>query len=264
MTAPQNPVNTPGQPSPKASRQAHAEEKSFLSGPRERWRELAYTFGVFRQFIRGFRALHFAGPCVTIFGSARFKEGHPYYELARKVATGLAQSGFTIMTGGGPGIMEAANRGAREGGGLSIGCNIVLPREQSPNPYLDRFVSIEYFFVRKELLRKYSSAFIVMPGGYGTLDEFFETLTLVQTGKTEAFPIIIMGLEFHKDLIAHFERMKQLETISPDDLKYILLTDSVEEAQAHILEFAETRMHRDAASREPIRLLGEKKIKKTA
>lgn len=256
------PTDATTAPLRKSARQAHAEEKSFLRGPRERWRELAYTFGVVRQFIRGFRALHFAGPCVTIFGSARFKEGHPYYELAREVATGLAQSGFTIMTGGGPGIMEAANRGAREGGGLSIGCNIVLPREQSPNPYLDRFVSIEYFFVRKELLRKYSSAFIVLPGGYGTLDEFFETLTLVQTGKTEAFPIIIMGLEFHKDLIAHFERMKQLETISADDMRYVLLTDSVEEAQAHILEFAETRMHADAAAQRPMRLLGEKRIRK--
>ncbi len=153
------------------------EESSFLRGPRARWQELKYVFGVMMQFIKGFRTMHFIGPTITVFGSARFTEEHKYYQLARKVSTELAGMGFAIMTGGGPGIMEAANRGAKDAKGLSIGCNIVLSHEQKPNPYLDRFVNLEYFFVRKELLRKYSFAFVVLPGGFGTLDEFFETLT---------------------------------------------------------------------------------------
>jgi uncharacterized protein (TIGR00730 family) len=144
------------------------EEAKFLKGPQSRWQEFKYTLGVVAQFIRGFRTLHFVGPCVTVFGSARFNEDHPYYQLAREVSKNIAELGFTIMTGGGPGIMEAANRGAKDVGGKSIGCNIVLPHEQHSNPYLDNYVNIEYFFVRKELLRKYSNAFVVLPGGFGT------------------------------------------------------------------------------------------------
>src|SRR5580765_7592539 len=155
----------------------------LLEGPRARVVEFKRVWRIAAEFIRGFRALHFVGPCVTVFGSARFKEGDPYYQLAREVGKGIASLGMTTMTGGGPGIMEAANRGAKEAGGTSIGCNIILPHEQKPNPYLDRFVEFRYFFVRKLMLIKYSYAFVVMPGGFGTLDELFESLTLVQTGK---------------------------------------------------------------------------------
>jgi uncharacterized protein (TIGR00730 family) len=238
-----------------------SEEHSFLKGPRNRWRELQYTLGVVRQFVRGFRTLHFAGPCITFFGSARFKENHPYYELARSLAYELSKSKFTIMTGGGPGIMEAANKGAKQAQGLSIGCNIVLPTEQIPNPYLDKFVLIDYFFVRKELLRKYSCAFIVFPGGYGTLDEFFETLTLMQTRKSENFPIIIIGMDFHKDLIAHFNRMRALDTINETDLKYVLFTDNIQEAKDHVLKFTmEKALGLSQKRRAPLKILGESRI----
>ncbi|MBI3521086.1 MAG: TIGR00730 family Rossman fold protein [Bacteroidetes bacterium] len=212
----------------------HHREKKFLDGPRSRWSELKYAFSVFHQLITGFRKLHFIGPCVTVFGSARFKEDHHYYQLTRKVSAEVAKLGFAIMTGGGPGIMEAANRGAKDVGGLSIGCNIVLPNEQAHNAYLDNFVTLNYFFVRKELLRKYSFAFLVMPGGFGTLDEFFEALTLVQTHKTEKFPIVIMGIEYHQYLLEHIKKMVQEQTIKEEDLHLILFTDSVEEAVDHI------------------------------
>src|SRR5688500_16509074 len=153
------------------------EERTFLSGPRARLSELKLGVKIFFEFMRGFRAMHFVGPCVTVFGSARFKEDHRYYELGREMGRRLARLGLTGMTGGGPGIMEAANRGAKEAGGCSIGCNIILPHEQRPNAYLDRFVEFKYFFVRKVMLIKYSHAFVVLPGGFGTLDELFEALT---------------------------------------------------------------------------------------
>ena len=145
-------------------------EIHFFKGPQDRWKNFKYAVSVFFEFIKGFRALHFVGPCVTVFGSARFKEDHPYYKQTRELSGEIAKLGFTIMTGGGPGIMEAANRGAKDVGGKSVGCNIILPHEQSPNPYLDKWVDIKYFFLRKALLMKYSYAFVVMPGGFGTLD----------------------------------------------------------------------------------------------
>lgn len=182
------------------------------------------------EFIKGLRKLHFVGPCVTVFGSARFKEGHPHYETTRILSGKVAQLGFTIMTGGGPGIMEAANRGAREVGGRSVGCNIELPHEQGYNPYMDKWVNIKYFFVRKTLLSKYSYAFVVMPGGFGTLDEFFEAITLIQTKMVSDFPVVIMDREFHKNLIAHIDVMKAAGTISPDDTKLFFFTDDVDEA----------------------------------
>lgn len=209
-------------------------EIKFLEGPQNRWKDFKFTVNVLLDFIRGFRTLHFAGPCVTIFGSARFKEDHPYYKQTQEIAARVAQLGFTIMTGGGPGIMEAANRGAKEVGGKSVGCNIVLPHEQYHNPYLDRWVNIKYFFVRKTLLIKYSYAFIVMPGGFGTLDEYFEALTLIQTKMISEFPIIVFNTEFHKDIISHIQLMKEKFTISPEDLSLCLFTDSVEDAVAHI------------------------------
>jgi len=209
-------------------------EIQFLEGPQNRWRDFKFSFKVLLEFIKGFRTLHFVGPCVTVFGSARFKEGHVFYEQARELSGRIAQMGFTIMTGGGPGIMEAANKGAREVGGKSVGCNIVLPHEQSHNPYLDRWVNIKYFFVRKTLLIKYSYAFVVMPGGFGTMDEYFEALTLIQTKKVHEFPIIIVGKEFHKDLIAYIETMKNYQTVSPNDSDLFLVTDSIDEAIAHL------------------------------
>ncbi len=209
-------------------------EIKFLAGPQSRWQEFKFTVNVLLDFIRGFRALHFAGPCVTIFGSARFREEHVYYQKARELSAAIARLGFTIMTGGGPGIMEAANRGARETGGRSVGCNIVLPQEQVHNPYLDKWVNIRYFFVRKTLLIKYSYAFVVMPGGFGTLDEYFEALTLVQTKKIEQFPIIIFDKPFHRQLMAHVELMKAKGTVSAEDMRFTLSTDSIEEAVEYI------------------------------
>jgi len=209
-------------------------EIKFLEGPQSRWEEFMFTLKVVREFVRGFRALHFAGPCVTVFGSARFKEDDEYYKLTRQLSGEIAKLGFTIMTGGGPGIMEAANRGAKDVGGKSVGCNIILPFEQSANPYLDKWVNIKYFFVRKTLLAKYSYAFVVMPGGFGTLDEFFEALTLVQTKVVASFPIILFCKDFHKLLMDYIEKLKEERTISPEDLHLILYTDSIEEAIEHL------------------------------
>ena len=209
-------------------------EIKFLSGPQSRLKDLRFALSVLFEFIKGFRALHFVGPCVTIFGSARFKDGHPYFEKTEELSAKIAQLGFTIMTGGGPGIMEAANKGAREAGGRSVGCNIVLPHEQQHNAYLDKWVNIKYFFVRKTLLLKYSYAFVVMPGGFGTLDEYFEALTLIQTKMINEFPIVIFDTAFHKELIAHIDLLKKEQTISPEDTNLFLVTDSVEEAVAYI------------------------------
>ncbi len=206
-------------------------EHELLKGPRLRRQELWTTMKVFAEFIRGFRALHFNGPCVTVFGSARFEEDHPYYALAREVGAELARNGIGVMTGGGPGIMEAANRGARDAGGLSLGCNIELPMEQEPNPYLDRFVEFNYFFVRKVMLVKYSSAFIVCPGGFGTLDEVFETAVLIQTRKIQQFPIVIMGTEFWNPLREFIDKsLIGGGTISPEDMDLITVTDDPKEA----------------------------------
>ncbi len=212
-------------------------EHHLLKGPRLRRQELYTTIRIFIEFIRGFRKLHFIGPCVTVFGSARFDEDHEYYKLTREVGRKLAEAGFGVMTGGGPGIMEAANRGARDAGGLSLGCNIELPMEQHPNPYLDRFVDFKYFFVRKVMLVKYSDAFIVMPGGFGTLDEVFETAVLIQTGKIEKFPIIIMGRDFWRPMSEFVNKsLIGVGTISPDDMDLIHVTDDPDEAVAIIVE----------------------------
>ena len=211
-------------------------EIKFLEGPQSRWKEFKFTVNVVVEFIKGFRALHFVGPCVTIFGSARFKEDDVTYKQTSALSGEIAKLGFTIMTGGGGGVMEAANRGAKEVGGRSVGCNIVLPHEQKHNNYLDKWVNIKYFFVRKNLLIKYSYAFVVMPGGFGTLDEYFEALTLIQTNMLSGFPIIIFDKAYHRDIIEHIEKMKGRGTISADDLKLCLFTDSIEEAVEHIKE----------------------------
>ncbi len=213
---------------------AVAQEINFLEGPQSRWKDFKYILSVFFQFIKGFRALHFVGPCVTVFGSARFKEDHPYYQQARELSGKIAQLGFTIMTGGGPGIMEAANRGAKDVGGKSVGCNIVLPHEQHHNAYLDKWVDIKYFFIRKVLLLKYSYAFVVMPGGFGTLDEFYEALTLVQTKKIEMFPIIIFDKTFYQNILNHNRVMQEAGTISLKDEQLYLVTDSIPDAIEYI------------------------------
>ncbi|MGE3857772.1 MAG: TIGR00730 family Rossman fold protein [Dehalococcoidia bacterium] len=217
-------------------------ERLFLEGPHERWWELLRIFRIGWEFLRGFRRLHFLGPCVTVFGSARVPDGHPHYALGRSVGAGLARAGFTVMTGGGPGVMEAANRGAREAGGLSVGCNIDLPEEQEPNRYLDTFVQFHYFFVRKVMLVKYSYAFVVLPGGFGTLDEVFETATLIQTGKIRDFPIVLMGTEFWAPMVDFLARTMLADgKIRQSDIDRLTLTDSVEEAVAIIREAATTR-----------------------
>ncbi len=210
-------------------------EQKFLRGPRSRGSELLFTFGVVKEMIAGFRRLHFVGPCVTVFGSARFHEDHPYYVLTRAVGARLAEAGFTVMTGGGPGLMEAANRGARDIGGGSVGCNIVLPVEQQPNPYLDRFVTFRHFFIRKVMLAKYSYAFIGMPGGMGTLDEIFEIMVLIQTGKVRNFPVVLVGREHWTPLVDYLRnQLLQSGTIDASDVDRIHLTDSPEEAVAFI------------------------------
>jgi uncharacterized protein (TIGR00730 family) len=222
----------------KSSRSA--EEKRFLSGPQSRLTELRRLVRISLEFLRGFRRLHFIGPCVTIFGSARFPPGHRYYELAREAGRLAAEAGFTVMTGGGPGIMEAANRGAKEAGGRSVGCNIELPHEQKPNDYLDLFVEFRYFFVRKVMLVKYSYAFLVFPGGFGTLDEVFETATLIQTGKIPNFPLILLGTSYWKDLFELLrDRMVVDGTIEAADLERIRLTDSPSEALAQVEAYAQ-------------------------
>ncbi|MFD0765136.1 TIGR00730 family Rossman fold protein [Mucilaginibacter lutimaris] len=215
---------------------ANTPEIKFLDGPQSRWQELKFTFGTMMELIRGFRALHFIGPCITVFGSARFKEDHPFYKQTREAAGAFAKLGFTILTGGGPGLMEAANRGAKDVGGRSVGCNIRLPVEQQPNPYLDKWVYMKQFFLRKVLLVKYSFAFVVMPGGFGTMDEYFEALTLIQTHKIKNFPVIILGKEYHRDLIRYIENMKACATIAEEDMNLFLVTDDLEEAVQLIRE----------------------------
>ena len=217
----------------KKSRDPH--EGVFLQGPHSRLKELQQLVRIFFEALRGYRALHFVGPCVTVFGSARFSEGHPYYQLAREVGAKLAGIGFTVITGGGPGLMEAANRGAKEAGGKSVGCNITLPKEQKPNPYLDKWVEFRYFFIRKLMLAKYSYAFIAMPGGFGTTDEFFEIATLLQTGKIQDFPLILVGKDYWGPLLELFKKsMLKQGAIDSLDLDLFIVTDSPDQAVSYI------------------------------
>jgi len=234
----------------------------FLEGPQRRAQELMRATRIFFEFVRGFRELHFVGPCVTVFGSARFTENHPYYSLARAAGAELARVGFTVMTGGGPGIMEAANRGAKEAGGRSIGCNIQLPKEQKPNIYLDQWITFRHFFVRKVMLVKYSYAFIALPGGFGTLDEIFETATLIQTAKIREFPLVLMGKEFWRPLIEFMsERLVKERTIDQIDLDRLIVTDSAREAVEAITEVAKRRFGLTYGSRMKRRwILGEKEV----
>jgi len=252
---PPSPHDTWGKTTPEV------EEGRFLEGPQPRRHELRRAWRIFLEFVRGFRAFAFLGPCVTVFGSARFKEDERYYQLARDLGRRLAGAGFTVMTGGGPGIMEAANRGAQEAGGRSVGCNITLPQEQKPNPYLDNWIELRYFFVRKVMLVKYSYAFVAMPGGYGTMDEIFETVTLIQTGKIKDFPLILMGVDYWQPLLQFlYGKMVRAGTIARGDFDRITLTDSPEEAMRLILAAATNKFgliwqpeHRP----HPLHVLGE-------
>ncbi len=235
-------------------------ERKFLSGPRSRLAELSRALRIFFECIKGFRALHFLPPCVTVFGSARFGPDNPWYRMAQGLGADLAKSGFTVMTGGGPGIMEAANRGAKEAGGLSVGCNITLPHEQRPNPHLDRFVEFRYFFVRKVMLVKYSYAFVIMPGGFGTMDELFEVATLIQTGKVQDFPVVLMGKSYWQPLLSFLrEVMLAHGTIAQGDIDRILLTDDVQEAVAAVTQGAERQLGKALRPRRRANiLLGER------
>jgi uncharacterized protein (TIGR00730 family) len=210
-------------------------DEALLRGSDDLLVDFDRGFRMFKEFVEGCRGLYDIGPTVSVFGSARFSETHPYYRLARELGSALARRGYAVMTGGGPGIMEAANRGAREGGGLSIGCNIVLPQEQQPNPYLDRSLSFDHFFVRKVMLVKYSLGFVLMPGGYGTLDEIFETVTLVQTGKIRRFPIVAMGRSYWQGMLDFIEQTMFREGCAEaGEVGGFFVTDAVEEAVAHI------------------------------
>ena len=211
-----------------------AKKPVYLDGPKPRINELVFAWKIFREFIYSFRTMHFVGPCITVFGSARFKEDHEYYIAAREFGKRIAALGFTTMTGGGPGIMEAANRGAFENGGESVGCNIKLPFEQKENPYINKSITFNYFFSRKVLLVKYSYAFIILPGGFGTMDELFETLTLIQTKTINDFPVVLYGKKYFQPLLAYIQLMIDEKTIAEEDMKLVLLTDDFDEAMQHI------------------------------
>ena len=211
------------------SGRAHSETK-YLAGRHSRLEEFLRLFRIFIEFFRGMRALHRVGPAVTVFGSARFREGHPFYDLGVKVGEALAKEGYTVMTGGGPGIMEAANRGAKLAGGKSVGCSIVLPREQQPNRFLDQVVTFYYFFVRKVMLVKYSYAFVILPGGLGTLDELSEAITLIQTGKLYDFPVIIMGKDYWKGFSDWLQNtVIQSGATTREELHFVHFTDDPQE-----------------------------------
>lgn len=234
-------------------------DQVLLAGPHGRFHEFMLLGRAMRDFIHGFRVLHFVGPCVTIFGSARFQESHPYYAVAREVGRRTSALGFTVMTGGGPGLMEAANRGARDFGGRSVGCNIELPMEQDPNKYLDRWVSCHYFFVRKVLLFKYSYAFIALPGGLGTLDELCEALTLIQTGKIRNYPVVLIGVEYWKPFVDLLKEMLEEGAIGAQDLNLLLVTDDLDAAMAHLEVNAVTAFGlRRVPRRDPKWWLGER------
>ena len=210
------------------------------------WRALR----ILSEFVDGFDALAAIGPAVTVFGSARVDPGHPTYELAREIARRIAEAGFAVITGGGPGVMEAANRGCREGGGLSVGCNIELPHEQEINDYVDLAVQFRYFFARKTMFVKYADAFIIMPGGFGTLDELFESLTLIQTGKIEHFPVVLVGTDYWQGLLAWWRQtLIAAGAIAPADLELLHVTDDPAEVVQIIVAYAESRNHQS----EPLR-----------
>lgn len=210
-------------------------ERRYLGGPQSRAFEFLHALGIFHEYFRGMRALHFVGPCITVFGSARLDESTGAYGTGRAVGAGLARAGFTVMTGGGGGLMEAANRGAKDAGGRSIGCNIELPHEQVSNPYLDLVVTFRHFFIRKVMLVKYSFGFIALPGGFGTFDELFEAATLIETGKIADFPIALVGGDFWEPVVALLRSdLLRSGTVNLHDLAHLHVFDDPDEAVAYI------------------------------
>lgn len=209
----------------------HDDDRAFLEREGSQNDDDARAARIIRELLRGFDAMRGVGPCVTVFGSARFKPGSRHYDLAVEVGATFARAGFTVITGGGPGVMEAANRGAQQAGGPSLGCNIALPHEQKPNPYVDRFIDFRYFFVRKVMMVKYSSAFVVLPGGLGTLDELFEVMTLIQTGKIARFPVVLMDKAFWAEMSDFFDKaLFPLGAVDPGELEFGTMADTPDEA----------------------------------
>lgn len=228
---------------------SHDADFSLLQGTRNYISDLGRSVRIWHEFRKGFTKLRRVKKCVTVFGSARFDQDHEYSKLAYETARTMGNAGYAIMTGGGPGIMEAANRGAKDAGALSIGCNIKLPKEQKPNPYLDIQIDFHYFFVRKVMLLKYSEAFIMLPGGFGTMDEIFETATLMQTDKIQDFPVVVMGSDYWQQLGPFLNKtMIKHSTIEPHDLNlnFARMTDDPKDALNIIeLQSIGTRIHQE-------------------
>lgn len=233
--------NSPGKP------------KKAKPAPRLPAEDVVLAAEIFRETLRGMEFLSGVEPAVTMFGSARTPPGHRFYEMARATGAAFARAGYGVITGGGPGLMEASNRGAREAGGRSVGCNIALPFEQQPNPYLDAFMDFQFFHVRKQMLRKVSSAIILLPGGLGTLDEIFEALTLMQTSKARVVPVIVMGSEFWAHLRGFMlDAMLAHGTISRSDLSLYTSTDDPKDAVS-IVRAASKAGHRATSVRKIVR-----------
>lgn len=224
----------------------HGDDKIRRAFAQKDWNDVKaqnswHIFKIMSEFVEGFEKMGRIGPCVSIFGSARTKPDNKYYILAEEIAYKLVQEGYGIITGGGPGIMEAANKGAKRGNGKSVGLNIVLPFEQKHNDYIDgdKCINFDYFFVRKTIFLKYSQGFIGMPGGFGTMDELFESLTLVQTNKIAKFPVVLVGKEYWTGMIEWLKTtmMEQEKNINPVDLELFKLVDTADEAVKHIVDF---------------------------
>jgi uncharacterized protein (TIGR00730 family) len=211
-------------------------DRALFRGPDDLLVDFDRGVKIFNEFVEGCRGLYDIGKAITIFGSARFDEDHRYYKMAREVGRSVAEAGFAVLTGGGPGIMEAANRGAKDAGGLSIGCNIELPFEQESNPYLDIELHFDHFFVRKVIMVKFSSGFVFLPGGFGTMDEVFETATLVQTGKMEKFPIVAMGTDYWDELLDFIQKSMLRERTIDEDEVSVFQTDDPTAAVGYIEE----------------------------
>ncbi|MFO7934700.1 MAG: TIGR00730 family Rossman fold protein [Bacteroidales bacterium] len=223
-----------------------SEDKILKAFKQKTWNEIKTSdswqiFKVMAEFVEGFEKMASIGPCVSIFGSARTGSDHKYYQLAEEIAFKLTQNGYGVITGGGPGIMEAANKGAKRGSGKSVGLNIHLPFEQTSNSYIDhdKLLTFKHFFVRKVMFQKYAQGFIVLPGGFGTFDEFFESATLIQTGKIGRFPLVLVGTDFWKGLLAWIEEVVQTEAgnISPEDMNLFTLVDTADDAVDVINKF---------------------------
>ena len=233
-------MRLPARPTQAISNEATSEPR-LLSGRDSRTQEFLRVLRISREFVRGFRALHFVGPCITFFGSSRFGEGHRYYEPSRELAERVGALGFNVITGGGPGLMEAANRGARDSGTLSIGATIDLNHEP-PNRYVDKRVPFHYFFARKVILVKYSQGFVMLPGGMGTLDELFEAATLIQTGRLGEFPIVLFQRDYWEGLLDWLRDQPLIQgAFQPSDLARFCVTDDIDEVVALLKPIAPTR-----------------------